>query len=222
MKMVILTGRLCLFAITTLATTGLAFAEAPRWYDSRYSYVLINQDVRDALKEFGRNLSIPVVLSDRIRGQVRGEIRAATAGGFLDRLTQANGLIWYFDGSILHINTSDEFSTEIIGIGRANGRSVIDEIERLDLMDGRFSVRATANAPALRVSGPPPFIAMVKQVAASVQPPPATQTDDPRVRIFRGGQRDEVTADLAERDRQTAANSDSNSNATTPSGGDRR
>jgi type III secretion protein C len=207
MKMVILTGRLYVFAIATLASAGLASAEAPRWYDGRYSYLLINQDVRDALKEFGRNLSLPVVLSDRIRGQVRGEIREETAGGFLDKLTQANGLIWYFDGSILHINTSDEFSTEIINIGRANGGTVIDEIERLDLMDERFSVRATANAPALRVSGPPPFIAMVKQVVSTVQPPPETQVDDPRVRIFRGGQRDEVAADLADKGRETAGHS---------------
>jgi type III secretion protein C len=207
MKSVILAGRLCVFAIATLASAGLASAETPRWYDSRYNYVLINQDVRDALKEFGRNLSLPVVLSNSIRGQVRGEIRAATAGDFLDKLTQANGLIWYFDGSILHINTSDEFSTQIIDIGRASGRSVIDEIARLDLMDERFSVRATANAPALRVSGPPPFIGMVKQVVSTVQPPPATQTDDPRVRIFRGGQRDEVADDLTDNGRETAASS---------------
>ena len=199
-----------MFAIAILASTCPAAAGTARWYDSRYSYVLINQDVRDALMEFGRNLSIPVILSDKIRGQVRGEIRSETAGGFLDRLTQGNGLIWYFDGSVLHVNTSDEFSTQIINIGRANGGAVIDEIERLGLMDKRFSVRATANAPALRVSGPPPFIAMVKQVVASVQPPPATQMDDPRVRIFRGGQHDEVADDLTGKDRRTAANSNTN------------
>ncbi|MEY9165352.1 type II secretory pathway component GspD/PulD (secretin) [Sinorhizobium fredii] len=207
MKNVMLMGRFCMFAIAILASTYPTFAGYPGWYGSKYSYVLINQDVRDALQEFGRNLSIPVLLSDKIRGQVRGEIRSETAGGFLDKLTQGNGLIWYFDGSVLHINTSDEFSTQIINIGRANGKAVIDEIERLDLMDERFSVRATANAPALRVSGPPPFIAMVKQVVSSVQPPPAAQMDDPRVRIFRGGQHDEVADDLTENGRKTAANS---------------
>jgi type III secretion protein C len=204
MKNVMLAGSFCMFAIAILATPKPAFAGAPHWYNSGYDYVLINQDVRDALKEFGRNLTIPVVVSDRIRGQVRGEIRAETAKGFLDKLAQANGLIWYFDGSVLHINASDEFSTQIINIGRADGRSVIAEIERLELMDDRFSIRATANAPALRVSGPPPFIAMVKQVVASVQPPPRAQVDDPRVRIFRGGQHEEVADDLAETDRQTA------------------
>ncbi|WP_083265428.1 type III secretion protein [Sinorhizobium alkalisoli] len=198
-----------MFAVAILAAPIPAIAGAPRWYDSSYNYVLINQDVRDALNEFGRNLSIPVVVSDRIRGQVRGDVRAETAKGFLDELTQANGLIWYFDGSILHINTSDEFSTQIINIGRADGRSVIDEIERLDLMDERFSIRTTDNAPALRVSGPPPFIAMVKQVVSSVQPPPRAQMDDPRVRIFRGGQHKEVADDLVEGERK-GTNSETN------------
>ncbi|WP_028003606.1 hypothetical protein [Sinorhizobium meliloti] len=202
MKNVMLARSFCMFAVSILAISTPTFAGAPPWYNSGYSYVLINQDVRDALKEFGRNLSIPVVVSERIRGQVRGEIRAETAKDFLDRLTQANGLTWYFDGSILHINASDEFSTQIIDIGRAEGRSVIHEIERLELMDDRFSIRATANAPALRVSGPPAFIAMVKQVVSSVQPPPRAQVDDPRVRIFRGGQHKEVEADLVEDGRQ--------------------
>ncbi|ASY65874.1 Type III secretion outermembrane pore forming protein (YscC,MxiD,HrcC, InvG) (plasmid) [Sinorhizobium sojae CCBAU 05684] len=193
-----------MFAVAVLAVPSRTLAGAPHWYSSSYNYVLINQDIRDALKEFGRNLSIPVVVSDRIRGQVRGEVRAETAKGFLEKLAQANGLIWYFDGSVLHINASDEFSTQIINIGRADGRSVVDEIERLELMDDRFSLRSTPNAPALRVSGPPAFIAMVKQVVASVQPPPRAQVDDPRVRIFRGGQHKEVTDDLGESGRQTA------------------
>ncbi|WP_244564761.1 type III secretion protein [Rhizobium sullae] len=207
MKNVMVAGKLFMLATAILASTYPALAAMPRWYSSKYSYVLISQDVRDALKEFGRNLSIPVILSDRIRGQVRGEVRAETAGGFLDKVTQANGLIWYFDGSVLHVNASDEFATQIINIGRANGQSVINEIKRLDLMDERFSVLATANAPAIRVSGPPAFIAMVKQVVSSVQPPPMTQVDDPRVRIFRGGQHNEVADDLAGKGRKTAANS---------------
>ncbi len=213
MKTVMLSGRFCMFAITLFAATCPANAGVPGWFDSRYSYVLIDQDVRDALQEFGRNLSVPVLLSDKIRGQVRGDVRADTAGGFLDKLTRANGLVWYFDGSVLHVNTNDEVSTQIINIGRANGDAVIAEIHRLDLMDDRFSVRATANAPVLRVSGPPPFIAMVKQVAASVQPSPSARMDDPRVRIFRGGQHEEVADDLTDKAATTTANARTNQTA---------
>ncbi|EJN03662.1 hypothetical protein [Phyllobacterium sp. YR531] len=191
-----------------LTSTGPSFSAAPDWFNKQYSYVLINQDIRDALKEFGRNLGVPVTLSDKIRGQVRGEVRADNAGAFLTRLAEANGLIWYYDGSILHMNSSDEFATQIIDIGRANGDMVVDEVQRLNLMDDRFSIRSTPNAPALRVSGPPAFIAMVQQVVSTVQPPPQATADDPRVRVFRGGQRDEVVEEIAQSEpRNTGQNS---------------
>nr|WP_256473286.1 secretin N-terminal domain-containing protein [Phyllobacterium sp. 21LDTY02-6] len=183
-------------------------ASEPPWAATRYSYVLINQDIRDALREFGRNLNIPVTISDKIRGQVRGEVRADTAGAFLARLAEANGLIWYYDGSILHINSNEEFSTQIIDLGRASGTKVLDEVRQLNLMDERFSIRATPNAPALRVSGPPAFIAMVQQVVSTVQPPPQATADDPRVRVFRGGQNNEVAEDLATPARPATRNAD--------------
>jgi type II secretory pathway component GspD/PulD (secretin) len=181
-----------------LTSGGVAFAASPDWFSRQYSYVLINQDIRDALKEFGRNMGVPVTLSDKIRGQVRGEVRADTAGAFLTRLAEANGLIWYYDGSILHLNSSEEFATQIIDLGRANGDMVVNEVQRLDLMDDRFSIRSTPNAPALRVSGPPAFIAMVQQVISTVQPPPQATADDPRVRVFRGGQQNEVVQEVAQ------------------------
>ncbi|UXN58303.1 type III secretion protein [Phyllobacterium zundukense] len=197
-------SRALVFSVATaacfLGAPFASFARAPDWSGKPYSYVLINQDVRDALREFGRNLNIPVTLSDKIRGQVRGEVRADTAGAFLTRLAEANGLIWYYDGTILHINSSEEFATQIIDLGRANGEVVVDEVARLDLMDDRFSIKSTPNAPALRVSGPPAFIAMVQQVVSTVQPPPQATADDPRVRVFRGGQNNEVVEEIAQSD----------------------
>ncbi len=150
MKNVMLMGRLCMFAVGYISEPPIRHLPAmPGWYGSKYSYVLISQDVRDALQGVrAQPLDSGAPVRIKIRGQVRGEIRAETAGGFLDKVTQGNGLIWYFDGSVLHVNASDEFATQIINIGRANGQSVIDEIKRLDLMDERFSVLATANAPA--------------------------------------------------------------------------
>ncbi len=124
-------------------------------------------------------------------------MRAETAGAFLTRLAEANGLIWYFDGSVLYVNSTEEYATQIIDAGRANGAMVIEEVRRLSLMDDRFSIKSTPNAPALRVSGPPAFIAMVQQVVSTVQPPPLATADDPRVRVFRGGQNGEVIEHFA-------------------------
>lgn len=193
----------CATAVFILGASYQVLANTPDWSEKRYSYILINQDIRDALKEFGRNLNIPVSLSDKIRGQVRGEVRAETAGAFLTKLAEANGLIWYYDGSILYINSSDEFATQILDAGHADGAMVIEEVKRLSLMDDRFSIKYTPNASALRVSGPPAFIAMVQQVVANVQPPPLATADDPRVRVFRGGQNNEVTENFAQPETRT-------------------
>ncbi len=57
-------------AAVILGAPYRAFANTPDWFARPYSYILINQDIRDALKEFGRNLSVPVSLSEKIRGQV--------------------------------------------------------------------------------------------------------------------------------------------------------
>ncbi|WP_147272207.1 type III secretion protein [Phyllobacterium salinisoli] len=178
--------------IAWLAATFPAHCAELDLLDRPYAYVLIDQDARGALREFGRNLGIPVDISDSVRGQVRGEIKAKTAGEFLRELAAANGLVWYFDGSVLHVNSSEEFTTQIIDAGRASGARVLDEMQRLRLTDPRFSIYFTPHSSALRVSGPPSYIAMVRQVVSTVQPPPQTQADDPRVRVFRGGRRDEI------------------------------
>ncbi|WP_153020357.1 type III secretion protein [Paramesorhizobium deserti] len=178
--------------IAWLAATSFAHSAELDLLDRPYAYVLIDQDAPSALREFGRNLGIPIDISDRVRGQVRGEIRARTAGEFLRELAAANGLVWYFDGSVLHVNSSEEFTTQIIDAGRASGATVLDEMQRLRLTDPRFSIYFTPHSSALRVSGPPSYIAMVRQVVSTVQPPPQTQADDPRVRVFRGGRRDEL------------------------------
>ncbi len=158
-----------------------------------YDYVVINQDLRGALAEFGRNMHVPVLCSDRVRGNVRGDVRAKTALEFLERLADGNGLIWYFDGSALHISLSEESVTEILNLGGVDGATVINEVRRLDLMEDRFRLEVGANPSALRISGPPAFVAVVRQVIRTIEPAPQMVGSDPRVRVFRGKRDAEVT-----------------------------
>ncbi len=169
-----------------IVISGVSVAAAlPEWTSRPYNYVLINQDLPGAMKEFGRNLGFPVVLDGQVRGQIRGQIKAQTAGQFLDELAEGNGLNWYFDGAILHVSPSDEFKTQVIELGRLTGDVVLSEMKRMKLYDERFSINYSKNAAALRVSGPPSYIEVTREVISTIQPPPAAD-DDPRVRVFRG------------------------------------
>jgi type II secretory pathway component GspD/PulD (secretin) len=177
--------------ILALFATAPESAASAEWTEKPYHYVVIDQDVRGILTEFGRNLGIPVVLSDKVRGRARGELRAKTAGEFLQRIAEAQDLTWYFDGSVLHVSADEEYATQVMDVG-VDSSALVRELDRLKLSDQRFSIRATPNSQLVGVSGPPAFIAAVRQTAERLKPPPRVAGDDPRVRVFRGGVKEEV------------------------------
>lgn len=187
-----------LAAAMIAASAPPADAAPPPWDGKPYEYVVVDQDVRGVLTEFGRNLGVPVVLTDKVRGRSRGEIRAKTAEEFLKRIAEAQDLTWYFDGSVLHVSADEEFSTQVIDAG-VDGRTLSRELDRLGLSDRRFSVRATGDSGVVGVSGPPAFLAVVRQTADRLKPPPFVAGEDPRVRVFRGGVKDEVVRTEAAR-----------------------
>ena len=75
-----------LWTLTAVLTSVGAKAEerptgdAPQWFTEPYAYVLVEQDVRAALEEFGHNLGLIVVMSDKVRGKSRSRVRGESAG----------------------------------------------------------------------------------------------------------------------------------------------
>jgi type II secretory pathway component GspD/PulD (secretin) len=194
-----------LVAVMVYAATAGAADYRPDWFARPYQYVVINQDVRGILTEFGRNVGVPVILTDKVTGRVRGEVaargdgeRQQTAGQFLDRLTEANALTWYHDGSVLYLSADQEFSTQIVEVGNLKPEAIVAELKRLSLMDDRFAVRGAGSIGMISASGPPAFIAIVRQLVEKMRPPPAIAGDDPRVRVFRGGAPAEIVRALSD------------------------
>ena len=190
-------GACGLLAVSAVLFPTLSAGGHPSWFARPFQYVVINQDVRGILTEFGRNMGVPVILSDKVGGRVRGEViertkSKETAGEFLTRLAEANGLTWYFDGSILYMSVDQEFSTQLVEVGTLTSDAIVAELRRLALMDDRFAVRSAGDVGLISVSGPPAFVAIVRQVIEKLRPPPTIAGDDPRVRVFRGGAPAEV------------------------------
>lgn len=185
-----------MFLLAAFAGTDLkaqqADVSARNWQAQPYRYLVLDQDIRDTLTDFGRNLGLPITLTEAVQGRVRGQIQAATAGEFLDALARSNGLVWYFDGSILNISSDSELQTRVVPTAAGGGQLVVQEIERLGLRDPRFALRVSGDGSVITVSGPPAYIATVGQVATAIQPEPLADRDDPRVRVFRGGRNLEI------------------------------
>jgi len=163
----------------------VARALDPKWPPGPYQYVVIEQDLKNALTEFGRNINVPVRVSDEVKGKLRGDMGAGSAEDFFKRLTASNGLVWYFDGSVLHVNAATELRTEVIDLGRILPTDVVAKLTKLGIADPRYPIRTTPGSGVISISGPPPYIALVRQtlVAMARQVPLG---EDTRVRVFRG------------------------------------
>jgi type II secretory pathway component GspD/PulD (secretin) len=163
----------------------VAEALDPKWPQGPYKYVVIEQDLKDALIEFGRNINVPVKVSDAVKGKLHGDMGSGSAEEFFKRLTASNGLVWYFDGSVLYVNAASELRTEVVDLGRILPTDVVSKLTKLGIADPRYPIRTTPESSVISVSGPPPYIALVRQtlIAMARQVP---QGEDDRVRVFRG------------------------------------
>ncbi|CUA89390.1 type III secretion protein [Chelatococcus daeguensis] len=169
--------------IAGLAAPG-AWATEPAWPTLSYDYIALDEDVRDVLTEFGNHMRIPVKLSDRVRGRVRGGIMPAAPRTYLDDLCGRFGLSWYYDGTTLHISSSDEQRTEIVEYGSASPEELLKALRELGVADARYPVRLAQGRSVLSISGPPVYRALVRQTLASLM---KGGTPEARVRVFRAG-----------------------------------
>jgi hypothetical protein len=164
-------------------------AREPPWPQGPYKYLVIDQDLKGVLVEFGRNVGVPVDVSDQVRGRLRGQLRVAPAREFLEKLCESYGLVWYFDGTVLHISAKTEIRTELINIGRFPPGEVNEKLNALGIGDPRYPVKSTENIGVVAVSGPPAFVSLVRRTLTSLAPPPVREEprgDEPTVRVFRG------------------------------------
>lgn len=193
-------GKLAIWLLlASMTSMGVRADDAPSnddpdWFAEPYAYVLVEQDVRAALEEFGHNLGLIVVMSDKVRGKSRSSVRGESAGDFLTQLCDSNGLSWYFDGNILYLTADAETGTRLFKAQGQNLEKLEDYLTSLDVYGKQMSTRAGPDGDELFVSGPPAYLNMVQQHVDHQQRPVAAPVARERgVRVFRGGVVTEVS-----------------------------
>jgi type III secretion protein C len=182
-----------------VAAPGIALAEEatgdnPQWFTQPYAYLLVEQDVRAALEEFGRNLGLIVVMSDKVHGKARSSVRGRSAGDFLAQLCETNGLSWYYDGNILYLNSDAEIGTRLFKSQELQSEQLEAWLNSLDVYGKQLSSRFGPDGDELFVSGPPAYLNMVAQHVDQQRRPVAAPVMRERgVRVFRGSSVTEVS-----------------------------
>jgi type III secretion protein C len=170
--------RIRVFAITTVLAvatwTGDLRAE-PVWPTTVYDYVVVDQDLRAVLQQFGVNTGLRLALSDKVQGRVHGPLPSAPPREFLNNLAQQFGLDWTFDGSIIWISATSEAQTQMLPMQGVGFDRLKASLTGAGLLEPRFQLRPAANNTIAVVSGPPHYNSIVQQaltaLAAEKAPP---------------------------------------------------
>jgi type III secretion protein C len=145
---------------------GQARAETPAWPSEPYAYVVVDQDLRTVLSEFGSNMNVRMVLSDAVQGRVRGRLPALAPAAFLDHLAQSYGLDWYFDGMVLSVSASSETVTHFVPLHGLPFAKLQNDLARSGLLDHRFGLKQGPGPDVVMVSGPPRYAQQLEQSIA--------------------------------------------------------
>lgn len=156
------------------------------WEAASFDYVVVDQDLRQVLQEFGRKLGLVIHLSDEVQGQVRNMASAPSAGAFLDTVAAEQNLVWFDDGVVLHVATADEVQTKIVPLGGASFDQLNTALGQLVVTGKRLGLRASATTGLVNITGPTDYVALVEQAIAVTGQAHTGQVRTGEVRIIRG------------------------------------
>jgi type II secretory pathway component GspD/PulD (secretin) len=185
------TGSALVAVLMSLTASVPAFAKEPAWLSGPYTYIVVNQDVRQVLLEFGQNMNVPIKISEHVqRRKLRGPLTVMAAGEFLKTVCDSAGLVWYFDGTVLHISSAGEVSRASIDASFVASPSLKKQLENLGVLDDRYPLKIDIASHVISVAGPPPYIDAIKQALVVIARgmPRVREIIEKPVRVFRAGQ----------------------------------
>lgn len=154
-----------------------------RWSDSRFNYRADGVPLAEFLRDLMATQGLAVNVENDVKGTVRGQF-AEPARATFDKIMLAFGLVWFFDGTVVHISPAADMRERIVPIAPLSARAIGTELQSLGLRDARFGLRFSSSA--ISVNGPPRYLDLVltaiermRQRALGLQ-----KYDDVVIRIF--------------------------------------
>ncbi len=96
------------------------------WRTKRITLSAHQRAVRDVLKEFATLQSLPISVSDAVKGVISGNFQEVETSKLLDLICEAHGLVWFYDGVRMIIETSDEVFSRPLSLPYVTAYSLND------------------------------------------------------------------------------------------------
>ncbi|MGI9498785.1 MAG: type III secretion system outer membrane ring subunit SctC [Geminicoccaceae bacterium] len=159
---------LAIIAIFSLPSAQRPLAAELTWSSRVISYRSVNQDIAVVLQNLSASANVPIMISSRVEGTFNGDITDKRYAEALDFFSLLYNLIWYFDGTVVHVYSIDETSSAFFSIGNLSSAEFNDILASLDIDDERYPLRTNDEIGIVTVSGPPRYVELILRTAELV------------------------------------------------------
>ncbi|MBN3853192.1 type II/III secretion system family protein [Paraburkholderia sp. Ac-20340] len=168
------------------AANAANVANEPGWRAANFDYTAARTPLADVLRDFGAAGHVNVRVSAELaaRGaRVSGRF-AMPASRFLATLAASYGLVWYYDGALLHVSSAAAQTRLAIHPDYLRAEALANALTRAGVIDARFALDVEAASGIVSVYGPPDYVARVRAAAARFEAD-ARAAVPTSVRVFR-------------------------------------
>lgn len=146
-----------MFCVQSSSATG---SELPT---KQFVYKADSRKLPDVLQDFAAALEVPVMVAEGVDGTVNGKFNLSPRS-FLDLMSSAYGLTWYYDGAVLFVYPSRANQSKVLFLRDFGADRIERLLQTLKLGDKRFPLKYDAQEKTLVISGPPRHLELVESL----------------------------------------------------------
>jgi type III secretion protein C len=179
-------GLLARLACVVVLSASVAPASAAEmlWRTQKVAYAAIEpKDLRVFLREFAAQQGVGLFLDPEVKGELTGRYDL-TPRSMMELLGRTFGLIWYFDGRVLHVYPSTAVESGVVQLAEASPAQFRRTLDRLGISDSRYPLSFDADRGTALVSGPKRFVELVRQAASASDHADAAIDPNTELRVF--------------------------------------
>lgn len=141
-----------------------ACAASVEWPGSRFVYRTNGSSVTDALHVFASGQHLPMRIDGPVEGVVSGRFFMPPQR-FLDTLTKAYGLVWYYDGAVLQVSSAGAQVPVALRPHALTPQRLVTALEQAGVTDAKFPPVVDEAARTVDVFGPLAYVARMRAAA---------------------------------------------------------
>lgn len=160
-----------------------ADAATPVWRGAPIHYAVNGAPLPDVLRDVLAVEGLSADIGRDVKGAVNGRFDD-TPGNVFAQLVEAYGLVWYFDGKVMHVATASDVRSRVIPFAPMTREAVASLLRNLDLDDPRLPIRYSATT--VKVAGPSKFVDAVTEAIDKAQRQTTVEPsfDETVIRVF--------------------------------------